>query len=279
MINNPSKILLLSLLILLTSAFKMDNALPYNVKSSSDYAYFSGLAYCPKKCLENWSCKSGAPWKMVDVAHINNDITLAACFIAYNKDSNEIIVSFRGSANIQNWIEDFNIEMMSYDCKGCEIHAGFFNDYLLIEQKINKKIEELTSKYSTASIVCTGHSMGAALSEIAGLRLKAKFSTRQVHVHNFGCPRIGNAALAQFLAPRVDSLYRVVHHKDIVPHLPPESALYHHSPLEVFWNEAMTEYVICSETGEDKKCSNQYAPDYSAKDHDFYFVDLGTLKC
>lgn len=125
--------ILIALLLVLTTTFKISNSIPYNIKSSTDYAYFSGLAYCPRKCLENWSCKAGLPWKVSDVAYINNDITLASCFIAYIKDSNEIIISFRGSANIENVMEDMNIEMAPYDCKGCRIHAGFFNDYLLIE--------------------------------------------------------------------------------------------------------------------------------------------------
>jgi hypothetical protein len=168
--------------------------------------------------------------------------------------------------------------MVSYDCKGCEVHAGFLDDYKIIEGKVDAKISELLKKYPTARILATGHSLGAALSEIGGLRLKQKFNVA-VDVHNFGCPRIGNPAMAQFVYTRLDSLYRVVHHKDIVPHLPPESYFYHHSAFEVFFDEPMTSYVICSESGEDKKCSNQYAPDYSGADHDFYFVALSSLKC
>jgi predicted lipase len=62
--------------------------------------------------------------------------------------------------------------------------------------------------------------MGAALSIIAGLRLKAKFN-KKITVHNYGCPRVANAALAQYINSRVDTIYRVVHNKDLIPHLPP----------------------------------------------------------
>lgn len=109
------------------------------------------------------------------------------------------------------------------------------SDYRLIEEKINNKVSDLLVKHPTASIISTGHSLGGALSEIAGLRLKAQFNKKTV-VHNFGCPRVGNAAMAQYIATRVDTLYRVVHNRDIVPHLPPEPLEYHHSPFEVFWN-------------------------------------------
>jgi hypothetical protein len=85
--------------------------------------------------------------------------------------------------------------------------------------------------------------------------------------------------MAQFVATRVDSLYRVVHHKDIVPHFPSQLYLYHHSPFEVFFDESMSSYVICSESGEDRKCSNQYAPDYNLLDHQLYFVKVRYFEC
>lgn len=145
------------------------------------------------------------------------------------------MVAWRGSANAQNWIEDFEFDKVEYNCKGCEIHQGFFYDYLLVEEKTNEKVQALLAKYPTANILCTGHSMGAALSEISGIRLKAKFG-RNVHVHNFGCPRIGNNNMAQYVANQVDTLYRVVHNRDLIPHLPPEPLEYHHSAFEVFFD-------------------------------------------
>jgi hypothetical protein len=52
-----------------------------------------------------------------------------------------IIVSCRGSRNIDNWLEDFSVEKIKYPaCKGCEIHAGFMFDYFEIEKKVDDKI-------------------------------------------------------------------------------------------------------------------------------------------
>ncbi len=101
MINNPTAaIILIFLLVAPSLSFSLKkNALPYNVKDSTDYAYLSGLAYCPKKCLDGWTCKSGVQFDLVEVVHISNDITLAACFIGYFRSHNLIVVSFRGSAN------------------------------------------------------------------------------------------------------------------------------------------------------------------------------------
>jgi len=101
MIKNPFCLLVLSLLFALSSAFIMQTATPYNTKDSKDYAILSGLAYCPKKCLQTWSCKSGAEFKSFgEVSFINNEITLASCFIGYDSSKNQILASFRGSANV-----------------------------------------------------------------------------------------------------------------------------------------------------------------------------------
>jgi hypothetical protein len=121
--------------------------------------------------------------------------------------------------------------------------------------------------------------MGAALSVISGLQIKLKYSNKNVEVHNFGCPRIGNPSLAQFITLKVDTVYRIIHNRDIVPHLPPEPLGYHHSAYEVFFDKGMLSYKICSEKGEDSTCSNKFSPEYNTADHDFYFIALSSLKC
>lgn len=54
--------------------------------------------------------------------------------------------------------------MVPYDCKGCAVHAGFLEDYRLIEGKVDAKVTALIQKYPTARILATGHSLGGALS-------------------------------------------------------------------------------------------------------------------
>jgi hypothetical protein len=82
----------------------------YDIAESREYALYSGLAYCPKKCLDAWSCEAAKNLtNFVDVVYVNNPLTLASCFIGYENAKNKIIVSFRGSANIQNVIEDIHI--------------------------------------------------------------------------------------------------------------------------------------------------------------------------
>lgn len=72
--------------------------------------------------------------------------------------------------------------------------------------------------------------------------------------------------------------YRVVHNRDLVPHLPPDFG-YKHAPYEILFDKEFKNYTICNESGEDPACSNRFFPEYTPVDHDFYFIDLGTVKC
>ena len=90
---------------------------------------------------------------------------------------------------------------------------------------------------------------------------------------------MGNAALAQYTHLKIPITFRVVHNRDIVPHLPPTEFKYIHHPYEVFYNEKMTSFKVCDETGEDKTCSDHLAPDYTFTDHGTYFLPIDEKIC
>ena len=99
-----------------------------------------------------------------------------------------------------------------------------------------------------------------------------------IEVYNFGSPRFGNENLAQFVKLKIPTHFRLVHNRDLVPHLPP-SVEYKHAAYEVFFSEDMTTYKVCDESGEDPSCSDKFFPQYSINDHNFYFVNLAEVKC
>jgi hypothetical protein len=100
-----------------------------------------------------------------------------------------------------------------------------------------------------------------------------------VEVHNFGQPRVSNLALSKYMVSKISAVFRVVHYKDLVPHLPPEALDYYHPAYEVFFDENMTNYKVCASSGEDRSCSNQFSPLYNTSDHDFYFIHISAVKC
>jgi len=106
-------------------------------------------------------------------------------------------------------------------CKDCYIHTGFFFDYSVLSLKIYEQIDKIKSKYTIKQLIATGHSLGGALALIAGLEMKMNYGNLfEVHVHNFGQPRVANANLAQFMKSKLNSIFRVTHYQDLVPHVP-----------------------------------------------------------
>jgi len=73
---------------------------------------------------------------------------------------------------------------------------------------------------------------------------------------NFGSPRLGNKAFTDFAKKLVgEKTYRVVHYRDIVPHLPFVWLGFHHISQEVWYTDEMsTNYKVCDDTGEDFSC-------------------------
>ena len=116
---------------------------------------------------------------------------------------------------------------------------------------------------------------------ITAMELRRIFYNIEVEIHTFGAPRIGDVQLARHINNKIPNIYRVIHNKDIVPHLPPDLPEfdYHHSAYEIFWNSDFTSYKTCSDTGEDKSCSNQYFPNYTTGDHDTYFIKISSPQC
>lgn len=63
----------------------MENNAVYDRVLSQKWAGFASLAFCPKTCLEGWSCGGGAKLpKLVNVTYIENSVTKAAGYIGYD---------------------------------------------------------------------------------------------------------------------------------------------------------------------------------------------------
>ena len=112
--------------------------------------------------------------------------------------------------------------------------------------------------------------MGGGLALVNSLDLIANgFTVSQIHA--FGCPRVLNPSLAQFLKQKVETIWRIIHHRDIIPHVPLLQQNYHHPPFEVLFDENLQNYRICDESGEDPSCALAFEPGVSIEDHITYW--------
>ena len=206
-------------------------------------------------------------------------------------------------------------------------NAYFYDGALLLLPNVTTAYRSLTARYPTYPVYFTGHSLGAALATmLAFLLLTSPLPTPSSSsplplplapvLYTFGEPRLGNHALSLLLTSTLPAHFRVVHWRDVVPHLPPcptttdpvthasvcavtngtKGYYGYHSQVEVFYSSVMpslgggkggggggggpgVKWEECwgEPLGEDQACSNQF--DYwSVDDHEVYYqVDVGTF--
>jgi feruloyl esterase len=99
--------------------------------------------------------------------------------------------------------------------------------------QVRSAVATYVKDHPSAGVYVTGHSLGAALAALAALDLTLQQQPLKA-VYTFGQPRIGNQAFAHYLNQTLAApLFRVVHHRDPIPHLPAQEWGFYHPPTEV----------------------------------------------
>ena len=155
--------------------------------------------------------------------------------------------AFRGTDSILDMLDDCGVEPQAFTPfdsvievpADVRVESGFNDIYKTADGDIasmQQQLFALIDKYQASTkpideIYITGHSLGAALSQLFTLDLalsRPKFSVESI---NFASPRVGNGAYVDFVeqcCPR--SILRVQNKHDAVPHLPPTKLGFAHTP-------------------------------------------------
>ena len=258
--------------VLLASA-QMARAETYNKTFALEMAYMAAAAYCSKEAVLDWNCEAcGSTRPFNTTMYLYDEDKNTAGFVGYYLDVEPLtaVVSFRGTipSSLKDWIDDLNFIKKDYPlCDGCEVHEGFWESYTSLR---NTALEAL-DRLQPTNVLVTGHSLGAAMAVFAAVDIKYK-GYNVAAEYTFGQPRVGDSTFATAydtsLGPDVS--YRVVHYRDIVPHLPPEIAGFHHDATEVWYQENNIQYQVCNGSGEDPDCSDSLAFPDSIDDHLHY---------
>lgn len=65
---------------------------------------------------------------------MQNIIDGTYAYVGYNAKTDEIVVAFRGSADIQNWVTNLEFAQCPYPgVNGAKVHHGFYTAYSHLE--------------------------------------------------------------------------------------------------------------------------------------------------
>lgn len=135
--------------------------------------------------------------------------------VLITEDDDCLIIAFRGTQQIQDWITDARFEF-TYFC-GSRVHNGF---HCAITSVIDKVVAAVAG--SKKPLLITGHSLGGALAVLCAYRLATK-GIPIAAVYTFGQPRVGDAAFVHSYNSTQDlgaRTWRIVNEEDIVPRIP-----------------------------------------------------------
>jgi predicted lipase len=118
-------------------------------------------------------------------------------YVGFDAPRFMIVVAFRGSKTLANWINDMrfaHVDTPFPACSGCFLHKGFITSYNSIAVPLFVAVAQLRAQYNTTRIMVTGHSLGGALAQLAALDLTVhdEFAALTPLLYTFGSPRIGN---------------------------------------------------------------------------------------
>jgi len=229
---------------------------------------------------EQWDCITCDSSIKLDYVVEDNGVRALQ---GYDSNTETLFVAFRGSVNIQNWIDNIQVSKITpYNNMSISVEKGFYKAYASVKADLFDKLSLLAKKYETTRLLITGHSFGAAMATLLTYDIIILFPTYTVtHFITFGSPRVGNSDFVQSFNEHYSNVYyRITHYYDMVPHVPEEFMGYLHVSNEIWYDENNTIFTICDDYNtEDNKCSNSCSPIHctSTTDHLYYLnVTMGS---
>lgn len=191
----------------------------------SFYEQYAAAAYCVSNNQAGSStkvtCNGNCPQVQSNDANTvlefqNQGTADATGFVAVDKTKRQIVIAYRGSHSVLNWLGNVDFKKVPFLCSGCEVHQGFLSSWTSTKTAVTNAVNAAFKANPGFSIVATGHSLGAAIATLAAADLRSQ--GKKVSLYTYGSPEVGNVAFATSVS-NSGPTFRVTHQKDAVPYL------------------------------------------------------------
>ncbi|KAJ2787697.1 hypothetical protein GGI15_000520 [Coemansia interrupta] len=205
------------------------------------YCRYSGAAY--KLLGSTWRCSENCESEDTRGTVVDYQWAVPNApshgFVAHKDDTREIIVSWRGSTVLMDWIADFSFAPVIWPAEldGSMVHTGFLGAYKGAAEKIKHVLKELVEQHPDYKIVLTGHSLGGAEAALAAADIVLTHPEwiNKLELYTYGEPRTGNSVFANWLSSQPFPMYRVVYRGDLVSQVPFRQMGYQHHAQEAWY--------------------------------------------
>ncbi|KAL1622078.1 hypothetical protein SLS54_005143 [Diplodia seriata] len=212
---------------------------------------YAAAAYCPdnndtpntKVTCDTGNCPLVEAADTTTVSEFENSlVTDVTGYVAVDTTNSLIVVSFRGSGSVRNYLTDLNFPNVDASelCDGCVAFDGFYTSWKEARTGVLSSVKSAADANPSFKIVSVGHSLGGAVAVFAAAELRN--SDYSVSLYTFGQPRIGPKKVSDYITDQGDN-YRITHKKDPVPKLPPILLGYVHVSPEYYLSGANDEEV------------------------------------
>lgn len=137
-----------------------------------------------------------------------------------------VAIGFRGTQTSYDWLSNSNTRTVTVENQ-TQAHKGFYDLFKTMRPALEQQLNPILRGNGHAIVHCAGHSLGAALAQLAAIWVK-KFYGNKVALYTFGSPRVGLKNFAMQAPGSIDVSYRCIHGDDPVPLAPVWP--YYHAP-------------------------------------------------
>lgn len=100
-------------------------------------------------------------------------LTDATGFVAVDNQNKLIVLSYRGTSSLGNWIGNVDVGFESFSaCNGCQVHGGFLSSWTDSRDQVKAALTKAKADNPSYQIIFTGHSLGAAIATLAAAELR-----------------------------------------------------------------------------------------------------------
>lgn len=170
---------------------------------SASYLAYSDAQEIRDICIKKWG------FDTCDFIKTND----TECYVV--STASAVLVSFRGTAGVQDWLRDLTV--FSLDTDYGSVHNGFYHGFKQVSAELESVMQSVYAH--SKKVILTGHSLGGALATVAAAEWVDQYPISAVYT--FGQPAVGKGDFPAHMSQLSGRFFRIVNDDDIVTKVPP----------------------------------------------------------